>query len=270
MRDITSLSKLVFYKTEKYDFGTANTFDASTRPRPHFCVGLVLEGSAVYHDCEDGRDIAVGVGDLIFVPVGCRYVSVWEGAPAISYVSMHFMFDHGGAFTKEKGFLLQKITPQGGFEATRALFMRALATFNGSETERLLVLGEFYAFLGALLPRLARKTPRRMDERIWRAVSHVAAHYKEPLTVDELARVASVSTSRFYPLFRAALGTSPIDYINETRINRAILLLLQSENYSIEEISERVGFESAAYFRRVFKSVTGMSPRAYRGAAGEI
>lgn len=270
MRDITSLSKLVFYKTEKYDFGATNTFDASTRPRPHFCVGLVLEGNAVYHDCEDGRDIEVGVGDLIFVPVGCRYVSHWQGAPAISYVSMHFMFDHGGAFTKEKGFCLQRVTPQGTFEATRALFMRALATFNGDETERLLVLGEFYAFLGRLLPLLTRKTPRRMDERIWRAVSYIATHYKKALTVDELARVASVSTPRFYPLFRAALGTSPIDYINETRINRAILLLLQSEHYSIEEISERVGFESAAYFRRVFKSITGMSPRAYRGAAGEI
>ncbi len=269
MRDITATSRLVFFKTEKYDFGATNTFDASCRPRPHFCVGLVLEGSAVYHDCENNRDVPIGVGDLIFVPVGSRYVSHWQGAPAISYVSMHFMFDHGGAFTKEKGFCLQKVTPRDP-KATRALFLRTLAAFHGSDVERLAVLGDFYAFLATLLPQLKAQAQRRIDERVWRAVSHIAGHYDEPLTVEELARVANVSASRFYPLFRAALGVSPVEYINQIRINRAILLLLQSEHYSIEEISEQVGFESSTYFRRVFKKSTGMSPRAYRGAAGEI
>lgn len=269
MPDITAASKLVFFKTEYYRHTAHYTFDTSCLPRPQFCLGLVLTGHAVYHDCTHNEDIAVTVGDLIFVPIGSRYVSHWVGEPDISYISMHFIFDYPAVFTKAKNFRLQKITPP-DFEATKAIFLHALENHTSGEAQKLAVLGHFYALLATLLPKLTVGKTGELDARIYRAVSYIEEHYREELTVKKLAETANMSVSRFFPLFRRSLGVSPVEYINHYRINRAIILLMSSERYGIEEISEATGFQSAAYFRRVFKKMTGKSPRDYRTSTMEI
>ena len=269
MTDITAASKLVFFKTEKYDFLNENTFDTSSSPRPQFCLGLVLAGHGSYHDCIEGEDIEVDVGDFIFVPIGSRYISHWRGDPHISYVSMHFIFDYPAVFTKAKGFKLQKLTPT-DFEATKALFLYALKNYKGNETERLAVLGGFYTLLATLLPQLTAAKRGELDARIYRAISYIEEHYKEEISVDTLAAAANMSTSRFFPLFRRAMGLSPVEYINHYRINRAVILLMSSDRYSVEEVSEMTGFQSSAYFRRVFKRMTGKSPRDYRATSTEL
>jgi transcriptional regulator GlxA family with amidase domain len=63
---------------------------------------------------------------------------------------------------------------------------------------------------------------------------------------------------------------TPVEYINSYRVNRAILLLISNSGLSIEQIAELTGFESSAYFRRVFKAQTGKTPREYRTSAIEI
>lgn len=265
MQDITAASRLLFFKTERYRFSHTSSFDTSNLPRPQFCLGLVLAGHAVYHDCIYGCDVEVGVGDLIFVPIGARYISSWQGDPNIEYVSMHFVFDQSAVFTKAQGFTLQRVKVE-DFAATKAVFLHALENYAGNEVARLKVLGNFYTLLCSLFPRLTRGNQAQLDARVFRAVSYIETHYKEEISVEDLAKVANMSVSRFFPLFRASLQLSPIEYINHYRINRAIILLMGSERHSIEEISEATGFQSSAYFRRVFKKITGQSPRAYREA----
>ena len=141
--------------------------------------------------------------------------------------------------------------------------------FEGDEAARLAVLGNFYSLLAKLLPSLARGAKNHIDERIYRAISYIEAHYREEIAVEALAQAASISPSRFFPLFRASMHLSPVEYIHHYRINRAIILLMSSEHYSIEQISEATGFQSSAYFRRVFKKITGLSPRDYRATGIE-
>ena len=52
------------------------------------------------------------------------------------------------------------------------------------------------------------------------------------------------------------------DYINQSKIEAA-KKMMNGGDYKIYEISDRLGFESAFYFSRVFKKVTGLSPRDY-------
>ena len=63
-------------------------------------------------------------------------------------------------------------------------------------------------------------------------------------------------------LFRQAYGISPVAYINALRIERAKLLMRDTE-LKIAEIATRTGFENAYYFSRTFRKQTGTSPRMY-------
>ena len=267
MNDITSLAKLVFFKAEAYRFERENSFDTSDCPRPHFCLGLVLDGKGVYRDCERGTDVTVTAGDLIFVPIGSRYVSHWQGEPHISYVSMHFIFDYPSVFTRASGFHLQRVTPT-DIPRTRAIFDRALADYRGDERSRLAVLSDFYALLADILPHLqASPAKQDADLRILRALKLVEERYREELSVTDLAAAANMSVSRFFPLFRRIVGMTPVEYLNHYRVGRAVILLMSSADYSVEEVADLTGFQSATYFRRVFKSHTGRSPRDYRQTA---
>ena len=267
MRDITNAAKLVFFKAEAYRYERENSFDTSDCPRPHFCLGLVLDGKGVYHDCERNTDITVSAGDLIFVPIGSRYVSHWQGEPHISYTSIHFIFDYPSVFTRASGFHLQRVTPSNP-ERTKEIFEETLAGFEGDEHHRLAVLGGFYSLLADILPHL-QATPARqeMHPRILRALSMVEERYREELSVADLAAAANMSVSRFFPLFRQTVGMTPVEYLNHYRVGRAIILLMSSAAHSVEEVAELTGFQSATYFRRVFKAHTGRSPRNYRQTA---
>ena len=108
------------------------------------------------------------------------------------------------------------------------------------------------------------------DIRLERVISYIESSYSRKTSVEELARLANMSVSRFFPYFKNEFGVTPIDYINSYRVGRAIILLMNDSSLTVESVSEAVGFESSAYFRRVFKSVTGYSPRQYRKISSEL
>ena len=63
-------------------------------------------------------------------------------------------------------------------------------------------------------------------------------------------------------MFEKHYGISPVKFITTKKVECAQKLLL--ENYSVEEIAEMLSFSSAEYFRKVFPSVCGISPKKYK------
>ncbi|HEX5322648.1 MAG TPA: helix-turn-helix domain-containing protein [Capsulimonadaceae bacterium] len=102
-----------------------------------------------------------------------------------------------------------------------------------------------------------------LDPRIVQTMEHIRQRLGEPLTLADLAELASLSPSRFGRLFRAETGLTPQQYI-ETRRIEAARELLDMTNRSVSAIAQAVGFESAFYFSLRFKRATGMSPSEYR------
>ena len=92
--DINSAkASLYLMKVEKYSYASDTVFDTSGWPRPHFCMALLLSGSAEFRDCEDGRVVNVSEGDAIFVPLGSRYIAKCQADPTVEYVTVHFIFE---------------------------------------------------------------------------------------------------------------------------------------------------------------------------------
>jgi AraC-like DNA-binding protein len=81
-----------------------------------------------------------------------------------------------------------------------------------------------------------------------------------------LAHQAGYSPDHFMRTFKKIMGCSPQQFLVNTRVNNAKLLLLQS-GLSIKEIAAQLGYTNAYFFSRQFKAFTGYSPTGYRESA---
>ncbi len=95
------------------------------------------------------------------------------------------------------------------------------------------------------------------------ALNYIHDNYMHQFPIEVLAEMCHLSVTHFRRTFNTIMGTSPLDYINSTRIDHACLLL-SSTDASILEISEQVGFHSVSSFNRAFVKVMNTSPREWR------
>lgn len=95
---------------------------------------------------------------------------------------------------------------------------------------------------------------------------YIDSHFKEPLTLDELAEKAHLNKFYMSHEFKAAYGMSPINYMIACRVKES-KHLLSTTDYSLSQIAAIVGFSSASYFSQSFKKATGTSPQEYRRSA---
>jgi signal transduction histidine kinase/AraC-like DNA-binding protein/DNA-binding LacI/PurR family transcriptional regulator len=95
------------------------------------------------------------------------------------------------------------------------------------------------------------------------ALSYIHQHYDQPISRQELAQAVGLTESYLSRIFQSELGLAPWDYLTRYRIERAKDLLLSTYE-TITYVATRTGFNDPAYFSRVFKKYTGMSPNAFR------
>jgi transcriptional regulator GlxA family with amidase domain len=90
-----------------------------------------------------------------------------------------------------------------------------------------------------------------------------------PLTLDDIAAQAGLSTRTLIRHFREQVGTTPLQWLHRARIRQA-QHLLETTRHSVERIGAQVGFGSPAAFRDRFKRTTGVSPHAYRRSFSSV
>ncbi|MBE5871524.1 MAG: response regulator [Lachnospiraceae bacterium] len=95
------------------------------------------------------------------------------------------------------------------------------------------------------------------------AVQYVNDHYVEELSLTFLAEHFGVESSYFSRMFRQETGTNLMLYIAQRRIEKA-KQIMRDESVSLAEVAFRTGYDDYTYFNRVFKKMTGYSPREYR------
>ena len=119
---------------------------------------------------------------------------------------------------------------------------RSLATAESIESER----------IGAIL-----------EPSIQQAAQYISEHFREDISLADVAAQAYMSGSYFSRKFKKITGLNFSEYLTSTRIKAADDLLLQT-SLSIAEIAASCGFGDANYFGDIFKKHKGMSPTKYR------
>lgn len=92
---------------------------------------------------------------------------------------------------------------------------------------------------------------------------YIREHLSEKLTLADVAAVFNFSPNYLSQLFGKYGDSGFVEYITEARITAA-KEMLEDGDLKVYEIAEKLGFESSFYFSKVFKKVTGLSPREYQ------
>ncbi len=129
----------------------------------------------------------------------------------------------------------------------------------GSLDDILLWLDSFCEKICAML---AERKEKRSDKFVYMAKRYIHEHYREKLTLSEIAEHLTISPGYLSSTFSRYMNKTVSDYIAEVKIDHA-KELIDSGQYLIYEIADQLGFENAYYFSKVFKKVTGMAPKNY-------
>ncbi len=99
------------------------------------------------------------------------------------------------------------------------------------------------------------------------ALVYIHQNYTQPLTRKELAEKVGVSENYLSQIFHQELGISPWETVTRLRIQKAKELLVENGE-TITRVAMQVGFNDSAYFSRVFRKMTGISPQEFRARSG--
>ena len=107
----------------------------------------------------------------------------------------------------------------------------------------------------------------RLDHRVRDVMDYLVRHLADPLTPAQYGAVSGLSPSRLSHLFRAQVGQTPQQFLEEQRLRRAAQLL-ELTSRPVAVIAAEVGYENPFYFTLRFKKHSGLSPRDYRKKHG--
>jgi two-component system response regulator YesN len=128
-------------------------------------------------------------------------------------------------------------------------------------------------------PELIRNCEDAMDRRtgaaeLWpygggqrneitRAREYIRRHFKEKLSVQDIASSVGMSESYFSHIFKKETGSNVVDFINRVKMEKAAEIL-ENSNLKVADAASRVGIDNPNYFSVLFKKTIGISPQEYR------
>jgi AraC-like DNA-binding protein/ligand-binding sensor protein len=125
------------------------------------------------------------------------------------------------------------------------------------------LLTVFAGHLSLIVGQLILRNGNSETTSIHRAREYIKEHFTEPLTLQQVAECAHLSSCYFCKKFKESTGLSLTEYITRTRVEAA-KALLNKPTVRISEVAFEVGFQSLTHFNRAFKEIAGQSPTQYR------
>lgn len=180
--------------------------------------------------------------------------------------NMQCEVDIAASIAQRKSFALRR-----KMSADMALSLVSLCTcpFTGA-CRRLFLEGKYLELQSQALATLNPAEMRAQHgqsttelEKLQRAREVIIRRLDDPPTLDDLAQMVGLSHTRLNRGFKREFGSTVFEYLREHRLDRARLLLEQSD-VSVTQISHALGFASSSHFAQAFKAIYGLTPTSYR------
>jgi len=123
---------------------------------------------------------------------------------------------------------------------------------------------KYFHFLFERANNTCEKLKSSQNSQAIECVKHyISTHYKDEITLSDVAKIAYLNTNYLGDLFKKETGINFSEYLIEFRINVA-KDLMKDLKLRISDVAEQVGYPDAKYFSKLFKKIVGVSPADYR------
>jgi AraC-type DNA-binding domain-containing proteins len=148
------------------------------------------------------------------------------------------------------------------------LFKKMIDSFRQDDPCSLLhTKSAMYEIIAYYLEQVPLENIKNIDsqssEKLKTILIYIENNISKDITIEELSKLLYLHPNYFIRLFKKHMGSSPKQYINRVRLEKACQLL-SSTNIPIKEIALENGFKDLFYFSKNIKSHTGLSPTEYR------
>lgn len=151
-------------------------------------------------------------------------------------------------------------------KAIRKAWQACVSEAEGFEFEVREKLSRLILLLAKHCPASEKKPSEkalRDGERIKIMLQYIQDHYGEELTLAKIAGSANISKNECLRCFRGMIGSTPVRYIKQVRVQKAAELLMTTDR-KISDIGAECGFQEMSYFAKTFRELKGCTPRSFR------
>jgi AraC-like DNA-binding protein len=235
---ILSVHKLSWSVQNKYAF-----------PRPHHALSLRIKGEAEF--IHNKTSYKVKEKDIIFVPKNYDYTLISKREERV--IVIHFDCD--------REFEQMQVFSSTDNEVFHSLFSLLIETFDSNHAGcKHKAYSLFYQILEQIQMQSSLRSSSRVSDSFENANSYLKSNFSDgSLTVEKLAKIASVSPTYYRKMFAKIYNTSPNKYLNDLRLTQANTLL-KTGYYTVEETAFQCGYNDSKYFATCYKKKYGHPP----------
>ncbi|KAB7789752.1 AraC family transcriptional regulator [Bifidobacterium leontopitheci] len=224
---------------------------------------LVIQSGTITFHTVDGTSVAHG-GDIVLID---SHAPLTYRAQAQTDVSAYWMHFEGEASHRFYSLIHQRlgtVITAGRFDNALGAIRRVYDMFHGGRdvSEALMSLS-ITEILTECLTADESTDQLYRHRSIEEVLAYIASHLTEPLPLEQLARMASMSKCHFIRIFKQATGYTPHLYIVTMRMNAAKTMLVNSD-VTLAVLCSECGFNSINTFCTQFKKAVGCTPMEFR------
>lgn len=219
----------------------------------YYNLVFILEGQALY--TLDQKPMPVSANQILLIPKGVRRKAKTISGMPLRLQSFDFFCDAGLPELPQNPISLMTL------DFYRPLFQEFNRSWlSASPLSALHCKALFYQILDAV----CRDGFQAQENSHVRQMKHyIETHVKDKITMEDLAWVTGLNAVYCGSLFRQVTGMTANQYWHQAQIRMACQLLKEPD-MTVSEAAWQSGFEDYYYFSKVFKSMTGQTPSAYR------
>lgn len=215
---------------------------------------------------------SISFGDLVIIP---PYLEHTEQSIPDSPLQYYVIGIDGILFrSKEKTIESQFLFNFSHTPFITALFEQMIYEGKNQECGSDLICQKLLEILILKITRAQSLTPalshaRHMSKECAKIKEYLDTHYTDHITLDSLTRLTHMNKYYMVHSFTRYTGMSPIQYLNECRLEAAQRLLKETDHF-VSSIASMVGFSSSSYFAQNFRKRYGITPTEYRQSQTDI
>lgn len=264
-------------KSRPLIIGSCGTYRLSTHPmlptyrpkgRLDFQIIYIASGTGHFHFDSPDNETIVPAGNIVLYRPKEFQKYEYYGEDKTEVYWIHFTGNDVKNILRKYGFEDQKhVFHVGSSMEYERVFKRIIAELQRRQLDYEEMLPLLFRHLLITFERELKREHILKNEYLDREMDLAAAyfneHYNQNINIDEYAHSRGMSISWFIRSFKRYTGQTPMQFILSIRINNA-QTLLETTQYSINEVASIVGYDNQLYFSRLFRKQKGCSPSEYR------